>query len=120
MVLRLTEHTGKDNDLYDRLSGAFFLGCLHDERGLSFCSRIYWTILKELGYLCRDNEYGPKWEPLVKWVGSVTKKFRWLKLPFPVWTYCESVSTIYRREYKLFKGPKELSEIVRTTLIYFK
>jgi hypothetical protein len=119
-VLRLVEQIGDDDDdddLYDRVSGVFFVGCLHDERSDNFRNRVSWTILTELEYIWRDGASAFRWIPFVESTVLITAKFRELNLPFPVWTYYEGVSTIYKREHKLFKGTRDYSEIVSKSTV---
>lgn len=95
----------------------FFLGCLHDERRENFDTRVVRTLMTEFYYgLKPDIDVWTQWEPAADSVVLTTAQFRKLKLPFPVWTYYESVATIYAVEYKILKRDIEHSEVVRKTL----
>jgi hypothetical protein len=95
----------------------FFLGCLHDERRGNFDTRVVRTLMTEFYYRLKpDIDAWTQWEPAANLVVLITSQFRKLKLPFPVWTYYESVATIYAVEHKILKRDIEHSEVVRTTL----
>jgi hypothetical protein len=93
ILLHLAEHANTNDelsDLYHMTSGAFFLGCTHDERSHNFGDRVAQNLDEE----CKVGSLGPAAE----WIESITKRFRELRLPFPVWSYCESEVLVHEPE----------------------
>lgn len=83
-----------------------FVGCAHDERSGEFDERVFWTLA--LSYDPNVHKHPvrklrSRWRPVIEWAGSVTAKFRKLKLSIPVWTYYESTTTQYRTETSIFR-----------------
>jgi hypothetical protein len=119
VILRLIEHASIDDaNLYGRVSGVFFLGCLHHEQSHKFGRRVFWTLMKEFRYLRRDNQLETAWKSEVEWIIAITASFRKLKLPFPVWTYYESVETTHRLRIHYFGRNTECNRIVRAVFTY--
>lgn len=105
------ENAGVDKDLNDSVSGVFFLGCAHDERSNRFTDRVLFSLAIE----CHDSVWNPMPYanvPMLEYISATTAKFRKLKLPFPVWTYYESVKTEYQSD-KFSTTGRVHSEIVR-------
>lgn len=110
-----------NDNFYDRVSGVFFLGCLHDEFSDRFGARVCWTILKEFDHVWRVSDSTSKrpvysTHPLMELIESITTKFRKLNFAFPVWTYYEGVDTIYKHENRAVRQIMDYTDIVRPIL----
>jgi hypothetical protein len=96
MILLLAEHIDDDDNDDDELlyyiSGVFFLGCIHDEKGDNFRKRALWSLMAEVSSFWYDTD-AVAWEPVMDWIESITTKFRATQLDFPIRTYHERNST---------------------------
>ncbi|KAH0194782.1 purine and uridine phosphorylase, partial [Aureobasidium melanogenum] len=111
VLISLIENANIDQGLHDSVSGVLFLGCAHDERISKFRDRILLSLFLEYSERLWDfssSRYGP----VLEWAESITAKFRKLKLPFPIWTYYESVETEYRRDKKFWGRDKVYSKLL--------
>jgi hypothetical protein len=113
-ILQLIDRTHTDGDLYNRISGVFFLGCQHDERDEKFGYRTFRTLTKEFGNGNWDDLDAFLWKPRVEWIIATTARFRSLKLSFPVWTYYESKTM----KVKVYGQDRKYQRIVRARSTY--
>ncbi|KAG9657509.1 purine and uridine phosphorylase, partial [Aureobasidium melanogenum] len=111
VLISLIESGNVDKDLHDSISGVLFLGCAHDERSRKFNDRVLISLFLEYSERLWDLR-SPSYRPVLKWAESITEKFRKLKLPFPTWTYYESVETEYRRDKKFWGRDKIYAELL--------
>jgi hypothetical protein len=101
ILLRLSEHADADDDdlynLYHRVCGVIFLGCVYAECSPKSGDRVTWSLKTE------SKEQPPR--PVAAWFESLIENFKKVKLP--IHEPCTHVPTT------VFGGSIKSSDIVR-------